>query len=85
MWNEGYVADDEGLFLSIIDRLAKGRVLPDIVLIGSWVLPIYRAYFDDAPEIPVLRTTDVDFLVGMPPRVRHEFDVPSAPEASQRC
>lgn len=72
------MADDEGLFLKIIDRLAKGGVLTDIVLIGSWVLPIYRAYFNDAPEIPVLRTTDVDFLVGMPPRVRRDFDVPAA-------
>ena len=48
-----------------------------MVLIGSWVLPIYRVFFNNAPEIPVLRTTDVDFLVGMPPRVRREFDVPS--------
>lgn len=72
------MADDEDLFLKILDRLTKGGVLTDIVLIGSWVLPIYRAYFNDAPEIPVLRTTDVDFLVGMPPRVRHEFDVPAA-------
>ena len=53
-------------------------VLTDIVLIGSWVLPIYREYFNDAPEIPVLRTTDVDFLVGMPPKVKREFDVPAA-------
>jgi hypothetical protein len=72
------VADDDDLFLSIIDKLAQGGVVHDIVLIGSWVLPIYRAYFNDAPEIPVLRTTDVDFLVGMPPRVRREFDVPAA-------
>ena len=76
--NEGYVADDDELFLNIIGRLARGGVLTDIVLIGSWVLPIYRMYFDNDPEIPVLRTTDVDFLVGMPPRVRREFDVPAA-------
>jgi hypothetical protein len=79
------VANDEDLFLKIIDRLTEGGVLTDIVLIGSWVLPIYRAYFNDAPEIPVLRTTDVNLLVGIPPRVRHEFDGPSAPEDSQRC
>lgn len=72
------MAGDDELFLTIIDRLAQGGVLTDIVLIGSWVLPIYRAYFNDAPEIPVLRTTDVDFLVGMPPKVRREFDVPAA-------
>lgn len=72
------MADDDELFLTIIDRLARGGVLDDIVLIGSWVLPIYRMFFDNAPEIPVLRTTDVDFLVGMPPKLRREFDVPAA-------
>lgn len=76
--NEDYVANDEELFLKIIGRLAQGGVLTDIVLVGGWVLPIYRAYFNDTPEIPVLRTTDVDFLVGMPPRLRRDFDVPSA-------
>lgn len=69
---------DEDLFLAIIGRLAKGGVLTDIVLIGSWVLPIYRLHYNDAPEIPLLRTTDVDFLVEMPPRTRREFDVPAA-------
>lgn len=68
----------EDLFLAVIDRFAKGGVLSDIVLVGSWVLPIYRIYFGDAPEIPVLRTTDVDFLVGMPPRIGREFDAPAA-------
>ncbi len=77
MWNEDYVADDEDLFLKVIDQMAKGGVLTGIVLIGSWVLPIYRMYFNNVPEIPVLTATDVDFLVGMPPRVRREFDVPS--------
>ena len=60
------MADDEDIFLKIIERLTEGGVLTDIVLIGSWVLPIYRACFNDAPEIPILRTTNVDFLVGMP-------------------
>ena len=70
--------NDEDLFLKIIDRLAKGGVLSDIVLVGSWVLPIYHEFFDNAPEIPVLRTTDLDFLIGMPPKIQREFDVPSA-------
>lgn len=70
--------NDEDLFLTVIGRLAAGGVLRDIVLTGSWVLPVYRSYFNDAPEIPVLRTTDVDFLVGMPPRIHEDFDVPAA-------
>ena len=53
----------ESLFLEIIGKLNAGDVLPHIVLVGSWVSPIYREYFDDDPEIPILRTSDVDFLI----------------------
>lgn len=68
----------ESLFLEIIGKLNAGDVLPHIVLVGSWVLPIYRKYFDDDPEIPILRTNDVDFLIGMPPNFHGSFDVPAA-------
>lgn len=68
----------ETLFLRIIDKLDTGGVLQKIVLVGSWVLPIYRAYFEDDPEIPILRTTDVDFLVGMPPNIHGSFDISAA-------
>lgn len=70
--------NSESLFLKIIAKLDAGKVLQDIVLIGSWVLPIYRTYFDDDPEIPILRTTDVDFLIGMPPNIQNTFDIPAA-------
>mgnify|MGYP000048466849 CR=1 FL=1 len=70
--------NSESLFLKIIDKLDSGGVLQDIVLIGSWALPVYREYFDDDPEIPILRTTDVDFLLGMPPNIRSAFDIPAA-------
>ena len=43
---------DEDLFHSIIGRLDAGGILTEIVLIGGWVLPVYRAYFDDDPHIP---------------------------------
>lgn len=70
--------NSESLFLKIIGKLDAGKVLQDIVLIGSWVLPIYRTYFDNDPEIPILRTTDVDFLLGMPPNIQNTFDIPAA-------
>lgn len=68
----------EALFLKVIKQLSEGGILTDIVLIGSWVLPIYRAYFDNAPGIPVLRTNDVDFLIGAPPGIGCKFDIPRA-------
>lgn len=69
---------DENLFLKIIEKLDTGNVLQQIVLIGSWVLPIYRTYFDDDPEIPILRTSDVDFLLEMPPNMQVTFNIPLA-------
>ena len=68
----------ESLFLKIIEKLDEGDVLQDIVLIGSWALLLYRTFFDDDPEVPILRTTDVDFLLGMPPNIRSTFDIPTA-------
>lgn len=68
---------DEDLFLRLIQELDNGGVLQQIVLIGSWALPIYRRYFDDDPEIPLLRTADVDFLVGNPPQITSEMDIPT--------
>lgn len=69
---------DENLFLKIIEKLDTGNVLQQIVLIGSWVLPIYRTHFDDDPEIPILRTSDVDFLLEMPPNMQVTFNIPLA-------
>ncbi len=65
------------LFLQVVGELDNGRVLQDMVLIGSWALPVYRKLFDDDPEVPVLRTTDIDFLIGAPPAIRTKLDVPS--------
>lgn len=72
------MGNNKNLFLKIIETLDKGNVLQDIVLIGSWVLPVYREYFDNDPEIPILRTSDVDFLFGMPPRIRNTFNISEA-------
>lgn len=70
------MSDDKQIFLQVLRELDAGGVLQQVVLIGSWTLPVYRLYFDNDPTIPLLRTTDVDFLIGMPPRISVEFDVP---------
>ena len=54
---------------------SKG-IFSDLILIGSWALPIYRYYFENSPEIPVLRTTEVDFLIGNPPKIKNQADIP---------
>ena len=67
----------ESLFFLILRRLDEVGVLQDIVLIGSWVLPIYRHYFGDDSRVPVLRTTDIDLLIPRPPRMRGKIDIPA--------
>jgi len=44
------------LFLATLDALHKSGVFEDIILIGSWCHYFYRIYFNNAPEIPVVRT-----------------------------
>jgi hypothetical protein len=70
------VESGEKLFFRILAELDAAGVLQQIVLIGSWVLPVYRSFFGENPEIPLLRTTDIDFLVGNPPRITTLCDVP---------
>jgi len=58
------------LFDRVLIELDKAGVLTEIMLIGSWVLPVYREYFDNTPEIPLLRTADLDFLISNPTRIK---------------
>lgn len=50
------------LFENILLALNKAGILQDIILIGSWVLPVYKYHFSNSAGIPILRTTDIDFF-----------------------
>ena len=63
------------LFDRVLIELDKAGVLTEMMLIGSWVLSVYREYFHNAPEIPLLRTADIDFLISNPPKIKHVGDV----------
>jgi len=49
--------------------------LKELVLIGSWCQYFYRIYFDHPPEIPAVRTLDLDFLVPYPGKLIRDVDV----------
>jgi hypothetical protein len=51
------------LFDKVLAAFHREGALPSLVLVGSWCKVIYRQYFSNAPEIPALRTTDIDFLI----------------------
>ena len=46
------------------------------MLIGSWCYHFYRVYFNNAPEIPAVRTLDIDFLIPNPPKIHKDVNIP---------
>jgi len=56
----------ENNFIEILTQLQDAGALRRLILVGSWCLLVYKHVYDNAPEIPALRTTDLDFLVREP-------------------
>lgn len=55
--------------------MESSEALNEIVLVGSWCLPIYKYLYGDIPSIPVLRTTDIDLLISNPKHIRHPVNI----------
>lgn len=68
--------DNLELFESILKDFDDNGILQDFILIGSWALRVYAEYFKNDPQVPVVATQDMDFLVTNPPKVSREVDVP---------
>ena len=68
-------SENNDIFLSVLHALNDIGILSEIMLIGSWALPVYRTYFGDAPEIPLLRTLDLDFLGPYPFKMNDNINV----------
>ncbi|KQC10517.1 MAG: hypothetical protein APR54_11925 [Candidatus Cloacimonas sp. SDB] len=68
--------DNYKLFHDILMKFHLTGILENIILIGSWVLPVYKRYFNDSPEIPILRTSDIDFLIPNPPKIGNIVNIP---------
>jgi len=66
------------LCLEVLKRFNKAGILDGFILIGSWCLYFYKAYFKKTPYIDVstLRTRDIDFLIPIQPKIRISVDVP---------
>jgi predicted nucleotidyltransferase len=50
-------------FIKILKKLDELQILSDLILVGSWCLEIYRYKYDNNPQIPILKTLDIDFLI----------------------
>jgi len=63
------------LLAAVLKELQAKGVLDGLVIVGSWCQYYYRVLFDNAPEIPLLRTLDIDFLVPNPSKFKINVDV----------
>ena len=63
------------LLSAVLKELQNQGVLDGLVIVGSWCQYYYRILFDNAPEIPLLRTLDIDFLVPNPSKFKIRVDV----------
>lgn len=64
------------LCCEVLRRMRSHRVLPYLVLTGSWCLLLYRQYFECDELFSTLRTRDMDFLVPVPLKLRDEINIP---------
>jgi len=65
----------ERLFLDILKALDKEGMLQDLVIIGGWSLLIYRHIYGNPSVISSIRTADVDFLVSVNQKFKHNIDI----------
>jgi len=63
------------LLSTVLKELRDSGVLNDLILAGSWCQYYYRILFNMAPEIPLIRTTDIDFLIPTPQKIKKSLDV----------
>lgn len=54
----------------VLKELQEKGVLDGLMIVESWCQYYYRILFDHAPEIPLLRTTDI--AISLFP-IRHSF------------
>lgn len=62
-------------FHKILQKLNESDSLNELILIGSWCLPIYNKVYSGNSEIPMLRTKDIDFLVKDPKNIRKSINI----------
>lgn len=65
------------LFLNVLQKFSDAGVLDDVILVGSWCMYFYQRYFPHGVYHPSIRTTDIDFLVPRPSRLKKKIYLPS--------
>lgn len=60
----------------IFERFHNEGVLKDVILIGSWCIPLYKKHYLKESLIPPLRTMDIDFLIPEPKLIKASVNIP---------
>lgn len=63
------------LLSAVLQRLQDSGALEKLILTGSWCQYYYRIMFNASLEIPLIRTTDIDFLIPNPPKISKSVDI----------
>jgi len=63
------------IFLQTLKKLEQKKILKELVLVGSWCLPVYKNIYDSHAKIPILRTSDLDLLVSDPKNIHNSVNI----------
>lgn len=63
------------LCLEVLQRMRQEGVLSNVMIVGSWCIPIYKQYFKAENILPPIRTRDLDFLFPTPFRYKGHIDL----------
>lgn len=63
------------LIHKILSLMYDAGILENVLLIGSWCTSFYKQYFKKEEYEPIIKTRDIDFLVGIKPRFPRNIDL----------
>lgn len=69
------MGEQSKLAIAVLKSLQEVAILDNLILIGSWCHLFYKHYFKNAPEIPLVRTLDMDLLIPHRQKIRREIDI----------
>lgn len=60
----------------VLNKFFEAGVLENVVLIGSWCIPLYKKHYLKESLISPLRTMDIDFFVPDPSSIKASVNIP---------
>lgn len=63
------------LCFEVLRRLSEASLLRELVLVGSWCVYFYKQHYSHDRLVYSLRTTDMDFLIPLPPKISHSANL----------